>query len=169
MSRKSVVLTIAAAVLGTSAFAFGPAPFWPFGGHDLENTRNPSAAVMIGPENVGSLGVSWVFETGGGADCAVVLCDVSATASLDGTSVYVPDWAGNLFSLDRRTGAVNWSRTMADYTGVTGNFTRATPAIHGNMLIFGDQGGRFFQGATLIAADKHTGDPIWATKVDEHP
>ena len=160
MNRKKVALTIAAAVLATSAFAFGPAPFWPFGGHDLENTRNPSAAVMIGPDNVGSLDVSWVFETGG---------DVSATASLDGTSVYVPDWAGNLFSLDRRTGAVNWSRTIEDYTGIPGNFTRATPAIHGNMVIFGDQGGRFFQGATLIAADKYTGDSIWATKVDEHP
>jgi polyvinyl alcohol dehydrogenase (cytochrome) len=130
------------------------------GGHDLSNTRHASTGVQINSGNVGSLAVSWVFQTAG---------DVSATAAVDATSVYVPDWGGYIHSLDRKTGAVNWSRQVSEYAGGAGNFSRNTPAVHGNMLIFGDQGGRQFQGATLIAVDKHTGDLEWATALDLHP
>jgi polyvinyl alcohol dehydrogenase (cytochrome) len=128
------------------------------GGQDLSNTRHASTGVKINAGNVGSLAVKWVFTAGG---------DISATPSVDATSVYFPDWAGNIYSLDRKTGAVNWSRQVSEYGGAS--FSRATPAIHGNMVIFGDQGGRQFAGATLIAVDKHTGDLEWATRVDEHP
>ena len=44
----------------------------------------------------------WEFTTGG---------DVSATPAVDGERVYVPDWAGNLYAVDRATGAVVWQRT----------------------------------------------------------
>jgi polyvinyl alcohol dehydrogenase (cytochrome) len=133
---------------------------WRMGGQNLSNTRHASNGVQINPGNVGSLAVKWVFQTGG---------DVSATPSVDGESVYFPDWGGNLFSLDRGTGAANWSRQVSEYTGVGGDFSRNTPAIHANMLILGGQGGRMLQGATLFAVDKSTGDLIWSTQLDAHP
>ena len=133
-------------------------PFWRFGGKDLADTRHAAAGTRIDGTNVATLAVSWVVTTGG---------DVSATPSVDAQAVYVPDWAGNLYSLDRRTGAVNWSRTMSELTGAP--FSRTTPAIHGNRVIFGDQGGRAGIGASLVALDKSTGELQWSTKVDEHP
>ncbi len=136
----------------------GAGAFWPFGGQNLQNTRHADRGVHISSANVGSLGVKWVFQAGG---------DISATPSVDATSVYFPDWAGNVFSLDRKTGEVNWARQ--DFAGAPGNFSRTTPAIHGNMVIYGDQGGRQFQGATLWAVNKRTGEPIWTTQLDAHP
>jgi len=143
-----------------AAIGGGNGAFWPMSGHGLSNTRHADQGVQINAGNVGSLAVKWVFQTGG---------DVSATPSVDGSSVYVPDWAGNLFSLDRKTGAVNWSRQISEFAGGAGNFSRTTPAIHGDMVIFGDQGGRQGTGAALIAVDKHTGDLVWTTLVDDHP
>jgi polyvinyl alcohol dehydrogenase (cytochrome) len=133
---------------------------WLSAGHDRHNTRYQKSETTISPDNVGDLEVKWVFTTGG---------DVSATPAVDGEYVYAPDWAGNLFKIDRETGASVWSRMIGDYTGVDGDFSRATPAIHGNKLILGNQGGRSFQGATLLALDKETGDLLWSTKLEDHP
>ena len=82
------------------------------------------------------LTVKWAFTTGG---------DVSATPAVDGTAVYFPDFAGNLYKIDRDTGEVIWQRQISDYTGYAGpgiDFARTTPVIHGNLLIFGNQAGR---------------------------
>ena len=133
-------------------------PFWRFGGKGLADTRHADAGSRINGTNVATLGVGWAFTTGG---------DVSATPSVDAQSVYFPDRAGNIYSLDRKTGAVNWSRTVSEYTGAP--FSRTTPAIQGNRLIFGDQGGRAGLGASLVAVERATGDVIWTTKVDDHP
>jgi polyvinyl alcohol dehydrogenase (cytochrome) len=87
---------------------------------------------------------------------------------VDGSAVYVPDWAGNLFAVDKATGQQVWSRKISEYTGVPGDLARATPAVVGNKLILGDQGGRFFAGARVFAADRKTGEPLWTTQVDQH-
>jgi polyvinyl alcohol dehydrogenase (cytochrome) len=135
---------------------------WPSAGRDSHNTRHQPHEVRISPRTAPDLKVQWVFETGG---------DVSATPAVDSRSVYVPDWAGNLFSIDRRTGALNWSRKVSDYTGVPGDRARTTPAIHGRRLILGNQQGFLGQGsgAWVFAVDKRTGEREWATKVDDHP
>jgi polyvinyl alcohol dehydrogenase (cytochrome) len=154
----AVVVVAALAVSSTVALAMGG--LWTSGGQNRSNTRHAATETKIGPENVDDLAVKWVFETGG---------DVSATPAVDGKNVYVPDWAGNLFAIDRDTGAAAWARQISEYTGIEGNFSRNTPAVHGDMLILGDQGGRSFQGATVMAVDKHTGDLLWGTKVEDHP
>jgi len=45
--------------------------------------------------SVGGLTQKWAFTTGG---------DVSATPAVDEQRVYFPDWAGNLYAVDRKTG-----------------------------------------------------------------
>jgi polyvinyl alcohol dehydrogenase (cytochrome) len=156
----SLTVILAALMATTTAFAIGGGGLWPFAGHDLKNTRDAKTETTIDPTNVSDLTVKWVVETGG---------DVSATPAVDKAYVYVPDWAGNLFKINRETGAVVWTRQISEYTGIPGDFSRATPAIDGNKLIFGDQGGKLFQGATLMAVSKQTGDLIWSTKIGQHP
>jgi len=163
MARRRIAGIVALAVgalVASATVAWAAGGLWTSGGQDIQNTRNASTESKISPENVADLTTKWVFETGG---------DVSATPAVDGTTVYVPDWAGNLFAIDRRTGEQVWARQVPDYAGVDGNFSRTTPAVHGEKLVLGDQGGRQFQGATVVAVDKHTGDLLWSTKIDDHP
>jgi polyvinyl alcohol dehydrogenase (cytochrome) len=158
-SSKSLrAIAIAASLVVTPALAAGD--LWLSAGHDVLNSRFQNTERIIGISNAANLTVKWVFTTGG---------DVSATPAVDDSAVYVPDWAGNLFALDRNTGALLWSRTIPGYTGVPGNYVRATPAVAGNALIFGDQGGKFGAGAHVMAVNKQTGDLLWKTKVEDHP
>ena len=143
------------------ASAGGGGGLWLSFGHDLANTRHQKTEAKIGPDNVDDLAVKWAVTTG---------ADVSATPAVDGNHVYFPDWAGNLYKVDRKTGEVIWTRLISEYNGVPGSVARATPAIYEDMLIFGDQGGRnFFSGARVMAVDKGSGDLIWNTAVGNHP
>src|SRR5215212_3056531 len=162
MSTKLIkVMGIAVIVLllSSPAFAAGGG-LWPSAGHDLRNTRFQNTETTIGVANAANLAVRWQFTTDN---------DVSATPAVDDTAVYVPDWAGNLYALDRNTGALLWSHQIPDYTGVAGDFARATPAVAGNKLIFGDQGGKLGAGARVMAVDKQTGNLIWMTQVEDQP
>ena len=132
---------------------------WVVAGKNIHNTRHQPYETRITPANVSKLAPKWVFRTGG---------DVSATPAVDDEAVYFPDWAGNLFKIDAETGQAIWSRRIEEYTEVPGDFSRNTPAIYGNKLIFGDQGGRLNAGARVMAVNKEDGDLVWVTQVDDH-
>jgi polyvinyl alcohol dehydrogenase (cytochrome) len=143
-------------------------PQWSMGGQDLHNWRNQSKS-KISAQNAAKLKVKWVFTTGG---------DVGATpAVVDGT-VYFPDFAGNYYAVDAKTGTARWSRKVSDWTGIAGDFARNYPAVDGDMLILGDQAGNNAvwngsqltgSGARVIAVNRHTGHAIWVTQVDAFP
>jgi len=156
----SVFTLIAALLLSGTVYAAAGNSQWPSAGHDLSNTHYNSSESKIDASNVASLTEAWSITTGG---------DVSAIPAADSKTVYVPDWAGNLYAIDQKTGDIVWQHQIFDYTGVTGDFVRATPAIVGNMLIFGDQGGRSLKGADLIAVNKKDGSLIWVKKVESYP
>ena len=165
-------LAILAGLTCAAALAAGPnaggGGLWLSGGQDNHNNRNASTETKISAANAADLAVRWVFETSG---------DVSATPAVDGTSVYVPDWGGKLYSIDRETGAENWSVDIGDYNGLSpvffgqpgGGLSRATPAVHGASLILGDQGGRQFAGTSVLSVNKNTGALKWITQVESHP
>jgi polyvinyl alcohol dehydrogenase (cytochrome) len=115
--------------------------------------------LRISPSNVARLGPKWIFTTGG---------DVSATPAVDARRVYVPDWKGNLYAVDRKTGAQIWSTKIADATGVPNDLARATPAVAGTRIVVGTQG-VFGGGGNLLAYDARTGALIWKTKLENHP
>jgi polyvinyl alcohol dehydrogenase (cytochrome) len=127
---------------------------WPMGGQDLDNTRHQPKEKDIGPANVGGLAPKWVFTAGG---------DVSATPTVAGGALYVPDRAGNLYKIDAETGALVWSRTIASYTGVPGDHSRTSPALVGNRLLLATQ-----LGARVLAVHTATGDLEWSTQVETH-
>ena len=156
---RLTTLVVGLLLFSSTAFAAGGG-LWLTAGHDLRNTRYQNTENTISVANAANLAVKWQFTTGG---------DVSATPAVDETTVYVPDWAGNLFAIDRNTGALLWSHQIADYTGVPGDYARTTPAIAGNKLIFGDQGGKLGAGAKVMAVNKQTGKLLWITQVEDRP
>jgi polyvinyl alcohol dehydrogenase (cytochrome) len=146
-------------LLGRAAPALGSSSdgLWLGAGQDSLNSRWQPSETKIGVSNAATLAPRWVFTTGG---------DISATPAADGNTVYVPDWAGNLFAINKSSGAQVWTHKISDYTGVGGDVARTTPVVAGSKLIFGDQGGRMSAGARVMAVDKQTGKPLWVTKVE---
>ena len=126
---------------------------WLSAGGGIRNTRSTAE----GPEksDVRRLQQDWVFTAAG---------DVSATPTVEGSSLYVVDWGGFLYKLDARSGQVTWSHKISDYTGNTNSVSRTSPAIQGDKLVIGDQAT-----ATVLAVDKNSGDLIWQTLADPHP
>jgi len=155
----ALVPVLVAGVLATgSVSATSSGGLWPSAGQNLDNTRFNGAESKIGVNNVADLAPRWVFTTGG---------DVSATPAVDGENVYFPDWAGNLYAVNRRTGVAVWSKKISDYTGLPGDKARATPAIKDGTLIIGNQG-PFGGGGAVMAVDTKTGALKWKTQVDSH-
>jgi polyvinyl alcohol dehydrogenase (cytochrome) len=163
---KRLVLSIATALMATCGAAI-PAHagddegkgLWLSAGQSTSNARFQSEEERISPRNVARLGPKWVFTTAG---------EVSATPAVDAKRVYVPDWKGNLYAVDRKTGAQIWSTKIADATGVPNDFARATPAVSGNRIVVGTQG-QFGGGGNLLAYDAGTGALVWKTKLDNDP
>lgn len=138
---------------------------WPSAGQNLGNTRHQEQSGGIGVQTVGGLAQKWVFTTGG---------DVSATPAVDEVAVYFPDWAGNLYAVDRKSGKQIWKASIAAASGTPGDKARATPVITGNKLIVGTQGNVFAPppnggpGGKMLAFDKTTGRLLWSTQLDDH-
>jgi len=152
------IAAIAATALLATGVAYADAN-WTSAGHDNQNTRHQSNETKISVETVAGLTPKWVLTTGG---------DVSATPAVDGKNVYFPDWAGNLYAVDRETGALVWQVSIPAVTGLPGDKARATPVVTDGKIIVGNQG-PFGYGGKMMAFDKNTGALIWATQLDPHP
>jgi polyvinyl alcohol dehydrogenase (cytochrome) len=135
---------------------------WPVAGHDLANTRSQPAETSISRSNVSTLAPKWTFQTGG---------DVSATPTVGSNAIYVPDWAGNLYAIDKTTGKAIWATKISQYDGAADAISRVSPAFHGSDLIIGDiaSGSQSHDGARIIAVNQQTGALHWATQVEKNP
>ena len=146
-----------------SALSQGNDNLWTSAGQNITNTRHQSAASHINPGTVKKLAVKWAFTTEG---------DVSATPAVDSTHVYAPDWAGNLYAVNRSTGAKLWQVKISTATGIPFDKARTTPVVSGNKLILGTQGSILVPGGgpggRMLAYDKRTGALLWSTQLDAH-
>ena len=132
---------------------------WTSAGGNRQNTRYQASEHTLSASNVSSLTPKWVLETAG---------DVSATPAVDADSVYFPDWAGNLYAVDKSNGQVKWVASIPALTGVPGDKARATPAVTEDKVIVGTQG-PFGGGGLVLAFNKFSGELVWATAADSHP
>jgi polyvinyl alcohol dehydrogenase (cytochrome) len=90
---------------------------------------------------------------------------------VDADAVYFPDWGGNLFAVNKDSGALIWSHKISDYDGVAGAISRVSPAVDHDQLIIGDilSSKEVHNGANVISVDRQTGTLRWITQVDSHP
>lgn len=136
---------------------------WSSAGGDRQNTRSQPSEHKLGVGNVSGLAVKWVLNTAG---------DVSATPAVDGDTVYVPDWAGYLYAVNRSNGSVKWQVYLPSVTGVPYDKARATPALGGGKVVVGTQGSILAPGGgpggKVLAFDKATGALVWSTQADPH-
>lgn len=139
---------------------------WPAAGKNLGNTRNAGDESKLGVKTAAQLATKWAYSASG---------DVTATPAVEGDFLYFPDAAGNLQKVNRKTGALVWKFPISKYTGLAGDYARATPAIAGDALILGNQNGKNLemygqlpvpQGAKVFGVDKNTGKLLWMTQVD---
>jgi len=165
--------TACSALAAGLALVGGPARAadWPTAGKDLTNSRYQADETQIDEKSVRGLRLKWSLATDG---------DVTANPAVDGQFLYFPDSAGSLYKVDRVTGQLVWKKPISGYTGVAGDFARATPAVAGRLLILGNQIGKYFafppavpapvfgheDAARVFAVDKDTGALVWMTKVD---
>ena len=155
------LLTATAVLLPAGALAQERGEFrdqrsWPSWGGNLDNTHAAAGERAISPENVGQLRQKWVFTTAG---------DVSATPTVERDAVYVPDWGGYLYRIQAQTGKAVWSRKVSEYTGDAKSFSRNSPAIGPEQLVFGDNAADA-GGARLMSVEKATGNLLWKATLD---
>lgn len=133
---------------------------WTNAGQNLSNTRYQASETGISPATAPGLTVKWMAKLSGAS---------FATPTVEGDAVYMVDYAGYLYRLDRATGATVWKKRVSELSGIRGDRARATPAIAGSLLILGTQGGPeiFKQGVPVVAVDKSTGDLAWRTTVED--
>ena len=154
---------LAASVTGAMAQSRGAAPGqWPMAGQNIYDTHFQVAEHVISPANASRLAPRWTLTTAGA---------VSATPTVSGGVVYVPDYGGKLWAVAAASGRVLWSRDISGYTGVAGDVSRTSPAVYGRDLILGD--GWILNpsqiGARVFAVDRYTGTLVWSTQVDTDP
>jgi len=166
VSAAAIVLCVGASVSmaadGTTP-SFSESSEWPMFGQNLNNTAAAQAS-SINRNNVRRLKPKWIFNTSG---------DVSARAAIAGGAVYFPDWGGQLYRLDAKTGALVWSKNLVTDYGLAPAFgaakvvSRTSPAVVGDTVYIGT----LFtaSGAQLLAIDKSSGALKWKTQLDTHP
>lgn len=134
-------------------------PAWPSAGQNNDDTRNAAGEHILNIGNVRQLAPKWTFTTAG---------DVSATATVVGGTVYVPDWGGKLWAVSATTGHALWSRTITSYDGIPGDVSRTSPAYYDGELVIGTGANTLSarKGAYAVGIDARTGVMLWHTKLD---
>ncbi|UNU09929.1 PQQ-binding-like beta-propeller repeat protein [Xanthomonas translucens] len=135
---------------GGAPYATGSS--WENAGGGYRNTRFAPAEWQINPFNAARLKTAWTFTTAG---------DVSATPTVQGSALYVPDWGGQLYRIDTTLGKAVWQVKLSDYTGNAASLSRNSPAIARDSVLVGDQAS-----GTVVAIDKNTGKLLWKTLVE---
>lgn len=128
---------------------------WSMAGQNILDTRSNPSESTINTGNAGKLAQKWTSATHG---------DVTATPSIVGGAIYVPDWGGYLNKIDAATGALIWQHQISEYDGVAGSISRTSPAVSNGVVYLGDHGT-----ASIIAVSATTGSLLWITKIETHP
>jgi polyvinyl alcohol dehydrogenase (cytochrome) len=153
--KTKLLATSFIACLAAAGSAQTQAKDWPMFGENLNNTSDGVSENIISTKSVARLKSKWVAVTGG---------DVSARAAVVAGVVYFPDWGGNIWALKAATGKAIWHRQISDYGLPAKTVSRSSPAVAGDTLYIGTQGG-----ASLLAVNTGTGKLKWKTQLDTHP
>jgi polyvinyl alcohol dehydrogenase (cytochrome) len=130
---------------------------WIGWGSDAENTRFANSKVAgLTAADVPKLKLRWAFSLGDGVS-------IRSQAAVAGGHVYASNLTGQVFSLDSRTGCIQWTFDSSNpvrsaiVVGPTGH----TPQL--TAVYFGDQA------ANVYSVDASTGKLRWQVHVSDHP
>lgn len=107
--------------------------YWPAFGRDADNSSSsyadplPNSIIDLNATNAGTLALDYSTTLTNGAG------EVFANPTSDGTDIFLGagEW---LYSINRSTGAVNWSTQISSYTNITGDQTRSAPTVWQDFL-----------------------------------
>lgn len=153
MKNNINILVIVLAIFVISASCDVNTSDWPSHGGNIHNTRVAKNS-MISSSNIDQLTLAWVYRAGE---------HVTSTPSKVGKKVYFSSRDGNVYCVNNDTGLVYWSASMADATGIFGDWSRDTPTISGNYAIVGSQ-----LSGTVVAFHAKTGDLLWTSLINDH-
>ena len=126
---------------------------WPMGGQDYRNTRSNTEQKKTNIHNVNQLALRWKIDTAG---------DVSATPAVVDGAVYFPDWSGDMYKVDARSGGVLWKKRLPSDGGMQA-IARTSPAVVENIVYIGDQHGY------VEALSTESGSILWRTRPNPGP
>jgi len=155
MKTTLLATSLFASALAISSWQTAAARDWPMFGGSVENQSNGIGETAVSPANVSQLKVKWVATTGG---------DVSARPAVVAGVVYFPDWGGNIWALNAKTGKAIWHQQLSSYGLPAHTVSRTSPAVIDGTLFIGTQ-----TGANLLGIDAATGKLKWKTLVEDHP
>jgi polyvinyl alcohol dehydrogenase (cytochrome) len=155
MKKGLLATSLFASAIAISSWQTAAAKDWPMFGASVANMSNSLGETTISVKNVAQLKPKWVATTGG---------DVSARAAVVAGVVYFPDWGGNIWALNAKTGKKIWHHQMSDFGLPAKTVSRTSPAVVNGTVYFGSQ-----TDATLLALDAATGKLKWKTRADPHP
>jgi polyvinyl alcohol dehydrogenase (cytochrome) len=158
----AVGAVLAASLTGAAAHPSQESGDWPSAGQNIYDTHSQADEHKISPANVNTLKPRWTLTAAGA---------VSATPTVVGGVVYVPDYGGKLWAVNAKSGRVLWSHDISEYTGVAGDISRTSPTVYGDQLILGD--GWILSpstaGAKVFSVNRYTGKLTWSVQVDTNP
>ena len=118
MTRLSISIVM---VLGLFAPLAAQAAEWTSAGQNLSNTRHQADETMIPRDTAPRLDVKWMAKLSGAS---------FATPAVEGDAVYMVDYAGRLYRLDRETGNVVWKKRVSELSGIRGDRRRPVDFRH---------------------------------------
>ncbi|MDY0746465.1 PQQ-binding-like beta-propeller repeat protein [Paucibacter sp. R3-3] len=122
---------------------------WPMFGQNIHNTAQASPGSL---KDVAKLKPKWTFTAGG---------EISARAAIVDGRAYFPDWGGNLWAVDTKTGKKVWGHALSDYGLPANTHSRTSPAVNDGVVYIGTQ-----EGAWLLAIDAAKGKLLWKVQLE---
>ena len=159
-NRLALLLAVAAATATLPATAMSvnapnlssqwPCPDWGMYGRTLSRTFSTDCPSPITRTTVASLVPAWFFKTAK---------TVTASPVVVGNTVYVGDWSGTMYALNKATGAERWrfktqAAPGADFGPIVSS-AAVTEVGSRRLVVFG-------AGPRVYALDARTGRRIWA-------
>ncbi|MEP6873316.1 MAG: PQQ-binding-like beta-propeller repeat protein [Burkholderiales bacterium] len=158
LSRAGIGLALAAFTLCATAYDEPQWPEWqdwvgandwPMFGQNIHNTAHARPGSL---NDVAKLQPKWIFTAGG---------EISARAAIVDGRAYFPDWGGNIWAVNTKTGKKVWGHQLSDYGLPANTHSRTSPAVNDGVVYIGTQ-----EGAWMLAIDAASGNLLWKTQLE---
>ena len=126
---------------------------WPMAGQNLARTHASACAAQdaVGAGTLDRLRPVWFAET---------RAEVTGAPAVTDDSLYLGDWSGRVYALDRASGETRWTRDLPVHPAVYAGQIPASPTVT-------DLGGRTVvvvaAGRTVHVLDAGDGAPVWSS------